>query len=251
MLRLLETELLFYLFSHLSWDPWWQTRVAVYWFVGPWGWAPDRRDTPGTGCSRGSQSRGCPRCASWCSEDAHSLPLGSSQSLACCWDLGWVAERATTSACDANWKTGHRAKTVCPQITRATSPAAVSDIEGDIFGPPPRPCYLDGGDKSSRDVRAQAGRHGELGHVLLFLHCGGDALLTEELQAGDAMLHPHHVQSRAARQEEAGVAVAPAQRGYGALQVSQRESAEGWCKRCSNHINKLLGSIYEPHGSFI
>lgn len=79
--------------------------------------------------------------------------------------------------------------------------------------------YLDGGDKSSSDVGAKAGRHGELGHVLLFFHCGGDALLTEELQAGHAMLHPHHVQSWATCQEETGVAVAPAKCGYGPLQV--------------------------------
>lgn len=79
--------------------------------------------------------------------------------------------------------------------------------------------HLDGGDESSGDVRAEAGRHGELGDVLLFLHGGGDALLTEELQAGHAVLHSHHVQGRAAGQEETRVAVAPAQCGDGSLQV--------------------------------
>lgn len=110
---------------------------------------------------------------------------------------------------------------------RATSRSVIPDIESDIFSKrartplvkPPACRYLDGGDKSSSDVGAKAGRHGELGHVLLFFHRGGDALLTEELQAGHAMLHPHHVQSRATCQKEARVSVAPAKRGYWALQV--------------------------------
>lgn len=90
--------------------------------------------------------------------------------------------------------------------------------------PPPAQRYLDGGDESSSDVRTEAGRHGELGNVLLFLHCCGDALLTEELQACDAVLHSHHVESWATGQEQARVAMAPAQCSYGALQGDRKET---------------------------
>jgi len=78
--------------------------------------------------------------------------------------------------------------------------------------------HLDGGHKCSRDVRTEAGRHGELGDIFLLLHCCGDALLAEELQVGHAVLHPHHVERRATRQEQTGVPVTPTQRGDGALQ---------------------------------
>lgn len=83
---------------------------------------------------------------------------------------------------------------------------------------PPALCYLDGGDKCSRDVRTEAGRHGELGNIFFLLHCCGDALLAEELQAGNAVLYSHDIESRATCQKEAGVTVTPAQRGDGALQ---------------------------------
>lgn len=92
--------------------------------------------------------------------------------------------------------------------------------------PPPAQCYLDGGDESSSDVRTEAGRHGELGNVLLFLHCCGDALLTEELQACNTVLHSHHVESWATGQEQARVAMAPAQCSYGALQGDRKETGD-------------------------
>lgn len=45
--------------------------------------------------------------------------------------------------------------------------------------PPPVLCYLDGGDKSSSDVRTEAGRHGQLGNIFFFLHRCSDGLLAE------------------------------------------------------------------------
>lgn len=82
----------------------------------------------------------------------------------------------------------------------------------------PVPCYLDGGDKSSGDVRTETGRHGELGNIFFLLHCCGDALLAEELQVGNAVLHPHNIECRATGQEQTRVTVTPAKRGDGALQ---------------------------------
>lgn len=79
-------------------------------------------------------------------------------------------------------------------------------------------CYLDGGHKSSCDVRAEAERHGELGDIFFLLHRCGDALLAEQLQVGDAVLHSHQVERRATRQEQTRVPVTPAQRGDRPLQ---------------------------------
>ena len=66
----------------------------------------------------------------------------------------------------------------------------------------PPPTHLDGGCEGSRDVGAQAGGDDQLGGVLLLPECRGDALLAQQLQAGHAVFHAHHVQRRAARQEQ-------------------------------------------------
>lgn len=77
--------------------------------------------------------------------------------------------------------------------------------------------YLDGGYESTGDVGAEQRGHVQLAHVLLLSQGAGDALLAQELQAGHPVLHAHHVQRRAARQEQAGVSVAPADGGDGPL----------------------------------
>lgn len=87
-------------------------------------------------------------------------------------------------------------------------------------------CYLDGGDKSSSDVRTKAGRHGELGDIFLLLHCCGDALLAEQLQVGNAVLDSHNVERRATGQEQTRVPVTPAQRSDGALQCGGEDTVE-------------------------
>lgn len=77
--------------------------------------------------------------------------------------------------------------------------------------------HLDGGYESTCDVGAEQRGHVQLAHVLLLSQGAGDALLAQELQAGHPVLHAHHVQRRAARQEQAGVSVAPADGSDGPL----------------------------------
>ena len=91
---------------------------------------------------------------------------------------------------------------------------------------PPVLRYLDGGDESSSDVRTEAGRHGELGNIFFLLHCCGDALLAEELQAGNAVLHSHNVECRATSQEQTRVPVTPAQGSDGPLQGDRENTME-------------------------
>lgn len=90
----------------------------------------------------------------------------------------------------------------------------------------PAVCYLDGGDKSSSDVRTEAGRHGELGNIFFLLHCCGNALLAEKLQDGNAVLHSHNVERRATCQEQTRVPVTPAQCSDGALQGGGEDALE-------------------------
>lgn len=54
--------------------------------------------------------------------------------------------------------------------------------------------YLDGGDEGGREVGAKAGGQGQLADVLVFSQGAGDGLLAQQLQAGHAVLHAHHVQ---------------------------------------------------------
>lgn len=84
----------------------------------------------------------------------------------------------------------------------------------------PSLAYLDGGCEGGGDVDAEAGWHGELGHVLFLPDGAGDAMLAQQLQAGHPVLHTHYVQRRSARKEEARVPVAPAQRGDGTLRIN-------------------------------
>lgn len=80
--------------------------------------------------------------------------------------------------------------------------------------------HLDGGYESTGDIRAEQRGHVQLPHVFLLSQGAGDALLAQELQAGHAVLHPHHVQRRPTRQEQARVPVTPANGSDGSLKHS-------------------------------
>lgn len=80
--------------------------------------------------------------------------------------------------------------------------------------------HLDGGYESTGDIRAEQRGHVQLPHVFLLSQGAGDALLAQELQAGHPVLHPHHVQRRPTRQEQARVPVTPANGSDGSLKHS-------------------------------
>jgi hypothetical protein len=54
--------------------------------------------------------------------------------------------------------------------------------------------YLDGRDKGSREVGAEAGGQGQLADILVFSQGAGNGLLAQQLQAGHPMFHTNHIQ---------------------------------------------------------